>query len=61
MSLGLTLVIMTVEFGFSEEGNVLLITVSLRGTDLEVGVLWYWVALWAEGENKSNCCARQFQ
>ena len=33
---------MTVEFEFlEEEGNVLLITVSLRGTDLEVGVLWY--------------------
>ena len=28
-----------------EEGNVLLIIVSLRGTDLEVGVLWYGVAL----------------
>ena len=42
MSLGLTLVIMTAEFEFlEEEGNVLLITVSLRGTDLEVGVLWY--------------------
>ena len=50
MSLGLTLVIMTVEFEFlEEEGNVLLITVSLRGTDLEVGVLWYGVALWTEG------------
>ena len=37
MSLGLTLVIMTVEFKFlEEEGNVLLIIVSLRGTDLEV-------------------------
>ena len=48
-SLGLTLVIMTVEFEFlEEEGNVLLIIVSLRGTDLEVGVLWYGVALWAE-------------
>ena len=46
MSLGLTLVIMTVEFEFLEEkGNVLLIIVSLRGTDLEVGVLWYGVAL----------------
>ena len=42
MSLGLTLVIMTVEFDFLEEqGNVLLIIVSLRGTDLEVEVLWY--------------------
>ena len=50
-SLGLTLVIMTVEFEFLEEqGNVLLIIVSLRGTDLEVGVLWYGVALWAEGK-----------
>ena len=40
MSLGLTLVIMTVEFEFlEEEGNVLLINVSLRGADLEVGVL----------------------
>ena len=38
MSLGLTLVIMTVEFEFLEEdGNFLLIIVSLRGTDLEVG------------------------
>lgn len=46
MSLGLTLVIMTVEFEFlEEEGNVLLIIVSLRGADLEVGVLWYGVAL----------------
>ena len=45
MNLGLNLVIMTVEFEFlEEEGNVLLITVSLRGTDLEVGVLWYGVA-----------------
>ena len=41
MSLGLTLVIMTVEFEFlEEEGNVLLIIVTLRGTNLEVGVLW---------------------
>ena len=53
MSLGLTLVIMTVEFEFLEEGNVLLIIVSLRGTDLEVGVLWYGVALWAEGKQIS--------
>ena len=52
MSLGLTLVIMTVEFEFlEEEGHVLLIIVSLRGIDLEVGVLWYGVALWAEGKN----------
>ena len=37
-SLGLTLVIMMVEFKFLEEkGNILLIIVSLRGTDLEVG------------------------
>ena len=41
MSLGLTLVIMTVEFEFLEEWNILLIIVSLRGTVLEVGVLWY--------------------
>ena len=61
MSLGLTLVIMTVEFEFSEdEGNVLLIIVSLRGTDLEMGVLWYGVAFWQK-ENKSHCCARQPQ
>ena len=52
---------MTVEFEIlEEEGNVLLITVSLRGTDLGVGVLWYGMALWAEG-NKSHCCARQPQ
>ena len=57
MSLGLTLVIMTVEFEFlEEEGKVLLITVSLRGTDLEVGVLWYGVALWAEGKQISLLC-----
>ena len=49
MSLGLTLVIMTVEFEFlEEEGKVMLIIVSSRGTDLEVEVLWYGVALWAE-------------
>ena len=61
MSLGLTLVIMTVEFGFlEEEGNVLLIIVSLRETDLEVGVLWYGLALWAEGKQISFC-ARQPQ
>ena len=42
MSLGLTLVIMSVDFEFlEEEGNGLLINVSLRGTVLEVGVLWY--------------------
>ena len=45
---------------FTRRGNVLLIIVSLRGTDLEVGVLWYGVALWAT-ENKSHCCARQPQ
>ena len=57
MSLGLTLVIMTVVFEFlEEEGNVLLIIVSLRGTDLEVGVLWYGVALWAEGKQISLLC-----
>ena len=57
MSLGLTLVIMTVEFEFLEdEGNVLLIIVSLRGTDLEVGVLWYGVALWAERKQISLLC-----
>ena len=57
MSLGLTLVIMTVEFEFlEEEGNVLLIIVSLIGTDLEVGVLWYGVALWAEGKQISLLC-----
>ena len=42
---------MTVEFEFlEEEGNVLLIIVSLRGTDLEVGLLWYGEVLWAEGK-----------
>ena len=42
ISLGLNLVIMMVEFEFlGEEGNVLLIIVSLKGTDLKVGVLWY--------------------
>ena len=57
MSLGLTLVIMTVQFEFlEEEGNVLLIIISLRGTDLEVGVLWYGVALWAEGKQISLLC-----
>ena len=55
MSLGLTLVIMTFEFEFlEEEGNVLLVTVSLRGTDLEVGV--FGVALWAEGKQISLLC-----
>ena len=59
MSLGLTLVITTVEFEFlEEEGNVLLIIVSLRETDLEVGVLWIgWH--YGQKENKSHCCARQ--
>ena len=57
MSLGLTLVIMTVKFEFLEkEGSVLLITVSLRGIDLEVEVLWYGVALWAEGKQISLLC-----
>ena len=56
MSQGKTLVIMTVEFKFLEEGNVLLIIVSLRGTDFEVGVLWYWMALWAEGKQISLLC-----
>ena len=57
MSLGLTLVIMTVEFEcLEEEGNVLLIIVSLRGTDLEVVVLWYWLALSAEGKQISLLC-----
>ena len=55
--LGLTLVIMTVTFEFlEEEGNVLLIIVSLRGTDLEVGVLWYGMALWAETKQISLLC-----
>ena len=57
MSLGLILVIMTVEFEFlKEEGKVLLIIVSLRGTVLEVGVLRYGVALWAEGKQISLLC-----
>ena len=48
---------MTVEFEFlEEEGNVLLIIVSLRGTNLEVEVLWYGVALWAEGKQISLLC-----
>ena len=53
MSLGLTLDIMTVEFEILEEVDVLLIIVSLRGTDLEVGVLWYGVAIWAKGKQVS--------
>ena len=49
---------MTVEFEFlEEEGNVLLIIVSLRGTDLEVGVLWYGCH-YGQKENKSHCCAK---
>ena len=60
MSLGLTLVIMMVEFEFFEEGNVLLRIVSFRGTDLEVGVLWYGVALWAEGKQISLLCKATF-
>ena len=54
---------MTVEFEFEflvEKGNVLLIIVSLRGTDLNVGVLWYGVH-YGQKENKSHCCARQPQ
>ena len=54
MSLGLTVVIMTVEFEFlEEEGNDLLIIVSLRGTDLEVecyGMGWHY----GQKENKSH-------
>ena len=38
---------------FRRKGNVLLIIFSLRGTDLEVGVLWYGVALYAEGKQIS--------
>ena len=57
MSLGLALVIMKVKFEFlEEEENVLLIIVSLRGTDLEVGVLWYGVPIWAEGKQISLLC-----
>ena len=57
LSLGLSLVIMTVEFEFlEEEGNVLLIIVSLRRTDLEVGMLLYGVALWADGKQISLLC-----
>ena len=41
---------------FRRRGNVLLIIVSLRGTDLVVGVLWYGVALWAEGKQISLLC-----
>ena len=60
MSLGLTLVIMTVEFEFlEEEVNVLLIIVLLRRTDLEVGMLWYRVALWADGKQISFLCNAQ--
>ena len=46
---------MTVELEILEERNVLLIIVSLRGTDLEVGVLWYGVT-WAEGKEISLLC-----
>ena len=57
MGLDLTLVIMTVEFEYLEEdGKVLLISISLRGTDFEVGVLWYGLALWAEGKEISLLC-----
>ena len=56
MSLGLTLVIMTFEFEFlEEEGNVLLVTVSLRGTDLEVGVFWGGIM----GRRKTNFIVMQ--
>ena len=52
--------IMTVEFEFlEEEGNILLISVSLIGTDLEVGVLWYVVVLWAERKQILLCKATQ--
>ena len=58
MSLGLTLVIMTVEFEFlEEEGNVLLIIVSLRGSDLEVRVLWYGSIM---GRRKTNLNAQGY-
>ena len=53
MSLGLTLVIMTVEFEFSEEeGNVLLIIVSLRGTDFGGGSVMVWGGIM--GRKKTN-------
>ena len=56
MRLGVTLV-MTVEFEFLEdEGKVLLIIVLLRGSDLDVGVLWYGMAFWAEGKQISLLC-----
>ena len=42
--------------GGDSSGLVLLIILSLRGTDLEVGVLWYGVALWAEGRQISLLC-----
>ena len=45
-----------VEFEFLEEGNVLLIIVSLRGIDLGVRVLWHEVTLWAEGKQISLLC-----
>ena len=56
MSLGLTSVIMTVEFEFLEKGECFANFVSLRGTDLEVGLLWYGVALRAEGRQISLLC-----
>ena len=52
MSLGLTLVIMTVEFEFLEEGNVLLIIVSLRGTDFGGGSVMVWGGIM--GRRKTN-------
>ena len=61
LSLGLSLVIMTVEFEFlEEEGNVLLIIVSLRRTDLE-GECYCMGWHYGQTENKSHCCARQPQ
>ena len=41
---------------FRRRGDVLLIIVSLRGTDFEVGMLWYGVVLWAEGKQISLLC-----
>ena len=41
---------------FRRRGKVLLIIVSLRGTDFEEGVLWCGVALWAEGIQISLLC-----
>ena len=54
ISLGLTLVIMTVEFEFleEEEGNVLLIIVSLRGTRIGGGIVMVWGGIM--GRRKTN-------